>query len=340
MATLEKTFSLEYNTKLQTKNLLQKFTIDFNNIDLSKWTLKITEYSNSTKKSLVLIAKDPVIVDGLDTLNKNIYDKDISYLDRNLNPVNFTGYVYKFWMYPMIDIGSLTLYATTGAEFDKAIRNILGEESGTAKALLTPSFGATTLNNINYPYACTNTFGGEVIVPKSVDGKTLYNSEAIVKNIDVKSLGINMPSDEERGKNEETKELFKNLSDPDFNYFGSNGYNWAFHSGGLSSSNTVVSSDNQFPFAYAKAHLFVTSKADTTSSFELPTSVVEFQLFNDFTETSYANISKDRIICINPFFEYAMITDCKVQRATPCLVVGGVKKIEATEEDEGINLTK
>lgn len=175
-------------------------TIPFTESTINKndWTTKVFTYDNYNYG--LLIKKDPIVIDSNSLLIENtpvLY----SY-NNNLERVNgvHSNYSIKFFVYPCLDLR----YLDDNVFTKETLRQFAGIDNNYNFA------------KIQYLYSHYNTINNKGTIPKYglhniVGGLECINytdDRFAAYNIDINNLGINLPSDADRGINEETLQLF------------------------------------------------------------------------------------------------------------------------------------
>ena len=171
-------------------------------INKNDWTTKA--YTSNTYNYGLLIKKDPIVIESNSLLIENtpvLYS-----FNNNLERVNgvHSNYSIKFFAYPCYDIyyanyyiSESTLKEMAGIENDKPFRRILDLYPSNSSMHI-PSYGLTTV------------LGSGLECIRSTNTNDSYRQyfNPAAYDIDINSLGINLPSNAERGINEETLQLF------------------------------------------------------------------------------------------------------------------------------------
>ena len=183
-------------------------------IDFSDWTHVNYVFNNNNYG--YLIKKDPIVINSIGSvypLQSGVhlysYDSNLSRLDGTLS-----NYTLQLWIYPMIDLYALSNYSISVQKLKEVLgidNNYRFRELNYARSYTfdTGTYGIpyeTTSNTILSKVLGT---GKEAVKYGSTGtDHTESHSYPAVYDIDTSKLGINTPSDIERGINEETLQLF------------------------------------------------------------------------------------------------------------------------------------
>ena len=175
-------------------------TIPFTESKINKndWTTKV--YTHNNYNYGLMIKKDPIIIESNSLLIENtpvLY----SY-NNNLERVNgvHSNYSTKFFVYPCIDL----YYINNDVFTTETLKQFAGIDNNynfnTIRKLYNNYNNLSTSGSIP-EYGLHNIVGGLECINTKDDSYAAYN-------IDINNLGINLPSDADRGMNEDTLQLF------------------------------------------------------------------------------------------------------------------------------------
>ena len=173
-------------------------TIPFTESTINKndWTTKV--FSGTNHNYGLLIKKDPIVIESNSLFIENT---PVLYSFNNkLERVNgvHTNYSTKFFVYPCVDLA----YVGNNIFTSDTLKQFAGIKNNLSFAYIQNLYRNLNSNTIPV-YGLHNITGGLECIYVSLSDATLC-----AYDIDINSLGINLPSDADRGINEETLQLF------------------------------------------------------------------------------------------------------------------------------------
>ena len=183
---------------------IEKIPFTESKINKNDWTAK--GCANSRYNYGILIKKDPIIIESNSLLIENtpvLYS-----FNNNLERINgvHSNYSAKFFVYPCLDFSFANSYISIST-----LKEMAKLESSTNSVNLISSLYDLPSSGYKIPSAGITTILGSGLECIQSDGSSSYYEQYRVHaayDIDINNLGINLPSNADRGINEETLQLF------------------------------------------------------------------------------------------------------------------------------------